>query len=157
MRASQASRSVPVGEAFLAASRQVWLAGLGAAVVTRDWAQSEAGPLFRNLVREGTAIESRTFRIVGDGLESSIQRANTLLSRTRSTLTGAVKTYAGTATALVRETLPRRLPAFDLPAAFKPAKPAARRAKRVARTAKSKAAGGAKAAKRTVKRATKRG
>ena len=32
-----------LGEAALAASRQVWLASLGAAVVTRDWVQTEAG------------------------------------------------------------------------------------------------------------------
>ncbi len=150
-------RSVPVGEALLAASRQVWLAGLGAAVVTRDWAQSEALPLFRTLVREGTAIESRTFRIVGDGVESSIQRANAILVRTRSTLTDAVKTYADSATTLVRETLPRRLPAFDLPAALKPAKATTKRAKRTVKTAGRKVARGAKAAKRSVKRATKRG
>ena len=42
-----------VGDTVLAASRQVWLAGLGAAVVTRDWAEKEAAGVFRTLVKEG--------------------------------------------------------------------------------------------------------
>ena len=54
------SRAVPAGETLIAASRQVWLASLGAAVVTGEWAQKEAAPLFRTLVKEGTAIESRS-------------------------------------------------------------------------------------------------
>jgi len=41
MRTTIQIRSNPVGDAVLNASRQVWLASLGAAVVTRDWAQSE--------------------------------------------------------------------------------------------------------------------
>ena len=36
------------------------------AVVTRDWAQSEAGAAFRTLVQEGTAVEARTIRVVGE-------------------------------------------------------------------------------------------
>ena len=48
------SRAVPAGETLIAASRQVWLASLGAAVVTGEWAQKEAAPLFRTLVKEGT-------------------------------------------------------------------------------------------------------
>ena len=48
-----------VGDAVFNASRQVWLASLGAAVVTRDWAQAEAGSMFRILVKEGTLVESR--------------------------------------------------------------------------------------------------
>ena len=72
---------------FFNASRQVWLAGLGAAVVTRDWAQKEAGSVFRTLVKEGTVVESRTFRIVGDRLEDSFTKANTLWKRARRTVT----------------------------------------------------------------------
>ena len=59
MRTTIQIRSNPVGDAVLAASRQVWLASLGAAVVTRDWAQTEAGNVFRTLVKEGTAVESQ--------------------------------------------------------------------------------------------------
>ena len=36
-----------LSEAAMAASRQVWLAGLGAAVVTRDWVQNDAGTMLR--------------------------------------------------------------------------------------------------------------
>ena len=70
---------------MLNASRQVWLASLGAAVVTRDWAQSEAGNMFRTLVKEGTLVESRTIRLVGDRVESTSPIANTMLKRARST------------------------------------------------------------------------
>ena len=56
----------------IAASRQVWLASLGAAVVTRDWVQNEAGTVFKTLVKEGTAVESRAIRLVGDQLEASV-------------------------------------------------------------------------------------
>ena len=66
----------PFSEAAVAASRKVWLAGLGATVVTRDWVQSEAGRVFRTLVREGTVVESRAIRFVGDQVESSLTRAN---------------------------------------------------------------------------------
>ncbi|MET0855920.1 MAG: phasin family protein, partial [Telluria sp.] len=66
MRTMTQNRNLPVGDAVLAASRQVWLASLGAAVVTREWAQSEAGNVFRTLVKEGTAVESKAIRMVGD-------------------------------------------------------------------------------------------
>ena len=36
--------------AVLAAPRQIWLATLGAAAMTREWAEKEAGTLFRSLV-----------------------------------------------------------------------------------------------------------
>ena len=52
-------RAIPSATPCIAASRQVWLASLGAAVVTRDWAQREAGSVFRTLVKEGTAVESK--------------------------------------------------------------------------------------------------
>ena len=149
MAHTNSSRAVPTGENLLAASRQVWLASLGAAVVTRDWAQNEAGSLFRTLVKEGTAVESRTFRLVGERVESSISMANDLWRQTRSSVSQTVKQAAETATTLVREKLPKRLPKVELPAAFR-AKPAKVRAtKRVKRAVKG--------AKRTVKRATKRG
>jgi hypothetical protein len=116
-----------VGDVLFNASRQVWLAGLGAAVVTRDWAEKEGGTVFRNLVREGTAIESRAFRFVGDRLESSFVQANTMWKRARSTVTSTVKAYADSATTIVRETLPVSLPkiaglAQPAPAKRKPAR-----------------------------------
>jgi len=55
-----------ISESMLAVSRQVWLASLGAAVVTREWAQKEASKTLDTLVREGTVVESRAIRFVGD-------------------------------------------------------------------------------------------
>jgi hypothetical protein len=145
-------RAAFVGDAFLTASRQVWLAGLGAAVVTRDWAEKEGGTVFRTLVREGTAVESKAVRFVGDRLESSFTQANMMWKRARRTVTTTVKTYADTAATLVRETLPASLPKVAVVGAAKPAKPAAKR-----RAAKKAApATSAKRVKRTVKAAAKR-
>ena len=150
------ARAVPTGEALIAASRQIWLAGLGAAVVTGEWAQKEAGPLFRTLVKEGTVIESRTFRLIGDTVETSFTRANSLWHQARSTVTHTVKQYAETATMLVRETLPRNLPKVELPQAFQKPARAKRRTVRAAKTVKARTTRTVKAAKRSVKRATKR-
>ncbi|CAG1009384.1 hypothetical protein BURK1_03653 [Burkholderiales bacterium] len=153
MAYTNTSRTAPAGEALFAASRQVWLASLGAAVVTRDWAQNEAGKVFRTLVKEGTAVESRTFRLVGDRIETSFTAANSLWRQARSTVTQTVKQVADTATTLVRETLPRNLPKVDLPDAFQ----ASARGKRAAKARGARAAKGAKrAVKRGAKRATKR-
>jgi hypothetical protein len=96
-----------IGEAAIAASRQVWLASLGAAVVTREWAQSEAGAAFRTLVKEGTAVESRTIRLVGDRLETSISMANTAWKETRRTVESTVKQAADAAVTFAQQVLPR--------------------------------------------------
>ena len=144
-------KSNQVGNSVYAASRQVWLAGLGAAVVTRDWAEREAGNVFRTLIKEGTAVESRAFRLVGDQVESSLTRANMLWTKTRSTVETTVRAYADTAVTIVRKSLPKALPKVELPAMLKAA-PAAKgsRAKRAvkARTAKT-----VKRVKRTAKSA----
>ena len=47
LKSSLALQPNRFGEATIAASRKVWLASLGAAVVTRDWVQSEAGDAFK--------------------------------------------------------------------------------------------------------------
>ena len=151
------SRAASVGDVFFTASRQVWLAGLGAAVVTRDWAEKEAGSVFRNLVREGTVVESRAFRFVGDRLDTSFTQANTLWKRARRTVTTTVKSYADTAATLVRETLPASLPSIVSKREVKPAPKRAesrvtnRVAKRTRKTATSRAV-----AKRAKKSAGKR-
>ena len=148
-----------VGDYVLTASRQVWLAGLGAAVVTRDWAEKEGGSVFRNLVREGTAIESRAIRFVGDRLETSFVQANTAWKRTRRNVTTTVKAYADTAAILVRETIPASLPKVGLPVRMKvEAMPATkRRVARVQKAAAKRGTAAAKRGKRTGKAATKRG
>jgi len=158
MQNTNASRTLPVGDALLAASRQVWLAGLGAAVVTRDWAGKEARPLLRALVREGAAVESRAIRFVGDRVEPSATRVNAVLRRTRSTLQSAVNAYAGTAVGLVRSALPRTRSALGLVAKLRSAKPAkatrARPAKKAVRNARTVKV--AKPAKRTAAKAARR-
>lgn len=118
------------------AYRQVWLASLGAAVVTRDWAQAEAGPMFRKFVKEGTLVESRTFRIVGDQIEGSVARANAVWKRARSTMSSTVRQAADTAVTLVQNNLPRSLPKVTLPSMLAPAKPAKKRAGKPVRNAK---------------------
>ena len=50
----------------------MWLASLGAAVVTRDWVQSEAGGVFKTLVKEGTVIEE-LIAPIGDLVMSELQ------------------------------------------------------------------------------------
>jgi hypothetical protein len=145
-------------EAAYAASRQVWLAGLGAAVVTRDWVQNEAGGVFKSLVKEGTAVESRVIRFVGDQIETSMTRANHAWRSTRRTVESTVKQAAEGAVALAQQIYPKSLPKIELPFVAPKAKaryPAAKvaRAKKAVRTGKAKVV---RKAKRAVKGATKR-
>jgi hypothetical protein len=140
----------------LAASRQVWLAGLGAAVVTRDWAEREAGTVLRTLVKEGTAVESKAFRLVGDRVETSMTRANVLWTKTRATVETTVRAYADTAVAIVRQTLPKSLPKVALASLLKTA-PAAKpaRARRAVKTRTTKTPARVTKTIKRVKRAAK--
>ncbi|HET9764945.1 MAG TPA: phasin family protein [Casimicrobiaceae bacterium] len=87
-----------VTDAALAASRQVWLAGLGAAIVTRDWARSDAGHVFRALIKEGEAVETRAVRIIGKQIDSSLVVATSTWNKARhtalSTVNGLIDTAA---------------------------------------------------------------
>jgi hypothetical protein len=131
------------GSYVVNASRKVWLAGLGAAVVTREWAQAQAPSVFRNLVKEGTLVESRTIRIVGDRLEGTFSRASMMWQRARHTVQATVKQATGNAVTLVSSNLPNvKLPAMFAPAAAK-AKPAKKRAAKTARTSKARVTKGA--------------
>jgi hypothetical protein len=115
-----------VAEVAFAAPRQVWLAGLGAAVVTREWARNDAGHVFRTLVKAGSYVEARTIRVVGRQLDSSIVLATTAWNRARdvaqATLNGLVESAVAA------------LPSFKAPGAGKHAaklgakKPRAKRA-----------------------------
>ncbi len=156
MRTMTHSRNTPVGDAVLAASRQVWLASLGAAVVTRDWAQGEAGNVFRTLVKEGTAVESKAIRMVGDSLEVSIGKANAVWKQARTTVQSTVRQAAETAVTLVQKNLPKSLPKVTLPAmlqtsAAKPKRAAKQTTARAKRVIKWRAAKTVKRAKRTKK------
>ena len=135
MRTMIQNRYNPVGDAVFAASRQVWLASLGAAVVTRDWAQGEAGNMFRTLVKEGTAVESKAIRLVGDGLEVSFTRANAVWKQARTTVQSTVKQAAETAVTLVQSNLPKSLPKVTLPAMLKTSRRRPRPSARVKKTA----------------------
>jgi hypothetical protein len=141
------------GEEALAASRQVWLASLGAASVTRDWVQTEAAKTFKSLVKEGTVVESRAVTFVGDQIEVSMTRANRLWKQTRTTVESTVKQAADAAVTLANNALPKSLPKIELPGIAKPSK-AKKSAAKVARAKKAvrkSPAKVAKKAKRTVK------
>ena len=141
-------------EAALAAPRQVWLAGLGAAVVTRDWVQNEASPVFESLVRQGTTVESRAIRLIGDQIEVSMTHANSLWRKTRSTVEGAVKVYADQAVAIAHQALPKSLPKVELP--FVKAAAAKRAKKTRAKKTRAKKATAARKTRRVAKAAGKR-
>jgi len=152
-------RPYQLGETALAAPRQMWLASLGAAAITRDWVQTEARQTFKSLVKEGTIVESRAVTFVGDQIEGSMSRANTMWKQTRATVESGVKQAAETAVALAQKALPRNLPKIELPPMM--SKPAAKRATKAGKTAKArvvKARAGkvVKKAKRVVKGAAKR-
>jgi hypothetical protein len=83
----------------LAASRQLWLAGLGAAAYTREWAKNEAGKNFRALVREGSAVESQAVRMLDKRIERSVATANVLWKHARATAMSAAAKVADNATA----------------------------------------------------------
>ena len=162
MRTMTQNRTVPVGDTVLAASRQVWLASLGAAVVTREWAQSEAGNVFRTLVKEGTAVESKAIRMVGDGIEMSFTRANAVWRQTRSTVESTVRQAAEAAVTLAQNTIPRSLPKVMLPSMLKTSAPAKtkRAAKKTVagtkRVIKTRATKSVKRTKRTARAATRK-
>ena len=163
MRTTIQIRTNPVGDAVLHASRQVWLASLGAAVVSREWAQAEAGNVFRTLVKEGTAVESKTIRMVGDRIENSFATANSLWKQARSTVQSTVRQAADTAVTIVQNNIPRSLPKVTLPAMLAPTKArtaakkaAKKRATKAKRAAKARTAPAVKRAKRGARAATKK-
>jgi len=88
----------PLADAAFAASRQVWLASLGAAAITRDWARHEAGKTFRALVKEGSVVEKQAIRMLSDRVETSIATATSLWKQTRATALTTANTLAETAT-----------------------------------------------------------
>jgi Tfp pilus assembly protein PilN len=88
-----------LADAALAASRQVWLAGLGAAAVTRHWAKTEAGNTLRALITEGSAVETQAIRVLGSGIETSLATASSIWTRTREQVRATVTALADTAVA----------------------------------------------------------
>jgi hypothetical protein len=134
--------SNPITEAAINASRQMWLAGLGAAAVTRDWARTEAAKTFRTLVKEGSALESKTIRDLSKRVETSVATATSLWKQTRATtVTAANKIVENTSAALSKFKAPivvRSAPAKArkiVKATKKSAKRTTRRVKRASRKA----------------------
>ena len=122
----------PLADAAFAASRQVWLAGLGAAALTRDWARHEAGRTFRALVKEGSVVEKQAIRILSDRVETSIAAATSLWKQTRATALTTANTLAETAASALSKI--SRPVATTSAAAVKPAKRT--RGKRIVRRVK---------------------
>jgi hypothetical protein len=93
-----------VADAAWAASRQIWLAGLGAATVTRQWAASDAGQVFRSLIKEGEVVEGRARRVIGKQVGNSLALANSAWNTARhtavTTVNGLVDVAAATLPAL---------------------------------------------------------
>jgi hypothetical protein len=143
-----------LADAAFAASRQVWLAGLGAAAVARHWAKNDAGDTLRALVKEGSVVETQAIRVLGSGVETSLATASSIWNRTRKQVRATVTALADTALA---DTAVAALPTLKAPVkvtrkspvakprtprkaakspASKRARPAARRVKHTSRKAR---------------------
>ncbi|HET9765083.1 MAG TPA: phasin family protein [Casimicrobiaceae bacterium] len=118
-----------VRDAALFASRQVWLAGLGAARATRHWAVNDAGDTFRSLVKEGEVVEGRARRIIGKQMGNSLALATGAWNSARHTALTAVNGWVDAAAAA--------LPRLRTPALAKSAAKTARRSP--AKTRKTRA------------------
>jgi len=130
-----------LADAAFAASRQVWLAGLGAAAVTRQWATNDAGNTLRALIKEGSAVEAQAIRVLGSGVETSLATASSIWTRTREQVRATVTALADTAVAaLPKLKAPVKVTSRTLVA--KPRKatkaPASKRTKYATRRAKAR-------------------
>jgi hypothetical protein len=135
-----------LADAAFAAPRQVWLAGLGAAAVTRQWAKNDAGNTLRALIKEGSAVETQVIRVLGSGVETSLATASSIWTRTREQVRATVTALADTAVAALpklktpvkvtgRTPVAKPRKAAKAPAS-KRTKQAVRRAKHTSRKAK---------------------
>ena len=88
-----------LAETALTASRQAWLAGLGAVAISREWARREAGNTFRALARHGATVEKNAIRVLGDRVETSIATATSLWRDARKNVLATVNDIAETTAA----------------------------------------------------------
>ena len=126
-----------LAESALFASRQAWLAGLGAVSISREWARHEAGNTFRALVRKGSAVEKNAIEVIGGRVESSVATATSLWRVARATALATATRLAETGSSALPSI---RIPAFAVTAAApKPRKHAKHRAvkARASRTVRS--------------------
>ena len=115
-----------LAESALFASRQAWLAGLGAVSISREWARHEAGNTFRALVRKGSAVEKNAIEVIGGRVESSVATATSLWRVARATALATANRLAETASSALPSI---RIPTFAVMApAPKIRKPAKHRA-----------------------------
>src|ERR1700680_777636 len=125
--------------AACAASRRVWLGGLGAAAVTRQWAKNDAGNTLRALIKEGSAVETQAIRILGSGVETSLATASSIWTRAREQVRATVTALADTTVAAL-PTLQAPVKVTRKAPVAKPRKaakaPASKRAKQAARHVK---------------------
>lgn len=98
-----------VRDAALSASRQVWLAGLGAATATRQWAVNDAGAAFRALVKEGEVVEGQARRTIARQVGDSLALATAVWSTARQS---ALTTVTGWVDAAAAALPGMRTPAF---------------------------------------------
>ena len=135
------------GEVVFAAYRKAWLAGLGAAALTRDWLGSGAAPMLRALVKEGTLVEAKAMRAVESRVGSSYalaagawrrarDQADAVIRETRAALPGMLAALPRPAT-IARIARPRLAPAAKPVRARKPARQST--AKRVAKKSATRA------------------
>ena len=129
-----------LAESALFASRQAWLAGLGAASISREWARHEAGNTFRALVRKGSAVEKNAIQVIGGRVESSVATAASLWRVARATALATANRVAETAAALPSI----RIPAFAVSAAVPTPRKHAK-----SRTGKARASRTVRSVKRT--------
>ena len=133
-----------LAETALAASRQAWLAGLGAAAISREWARHEAGNTFRALVKHGSTVERNAIRMIGDRVETSISTAASLWRDARRSVLATASGIAETAAAALPQI---RMPAFSANAPVARPRKAAKK-----RGAKVRAAKTVRRAKRAVRK-----
>jgi hypothetical protein len=135
--------SIPMTPAaMLAAPRHIWLATLGAAAVTREWAERDAAAMFRSLVKEGSVVESRALNHVGKRIGTSVKRANALARSARSGVKASVESLASAASTFVRTKLPTVRARLDVESGGvkrKPATKADKHARTTRRATKSRA------------------
>src|SRR4051794_22698673 len=90
-----------LAEAALMASRQVWLAGLGAATLARRWASKDAVPFFHSLVKQGAVAESTVLHALNAEIGTSAVRAARIWNSTREAVSATVNTLAATAASVL--------------------------------------------------------
>jgi hypothetical protein len=135
--------SIPITPAaVLAAPRHLWLATLGAAAVTREWAERDAATMFRSLVKEGSVVETRALNQVGKRIGTSMKRANALARTAKVGVRSSIESLANAASTFVRTKLPTVRARLDVQSAGVKRKP-------VAKTVK--AASGSRTSRRSTK------